>query len=217
MTTRKMFPSLDRLLPLATGLALALLVAGCGESPMQLTPGTPSGPAGGAGDAAGKAPAADGAAHPVLEYKLGPGDQVQVAVFGQADLSGKFEVDGNGNLVLPLVGTVPAEGRTVNELQQQITVELNKNFLVNPKVNVQVLNYRPYYILGEVNKPGSYPYVVSLTVRQAVAVAGGYTRRARSSPVRVIHAGKNAADAEEITPDDAVLPGDTIEVERRLF
>lgn len=158
-----------------------------------------------------------GASRPTVEYKLGPGDLLQVTVFQQPDLSGKFEVDGNGNLVLPLVGAIHAEGRTQTEVQDQLIESLNKSFLVNPKVTVQILNYRPFYILGEVSKPGSYPYVVGITVRQAVAIAGGYTRRARISPVRVIHSGSTGANAENLVADDPVLPGDTIEIDRRLF
>jgi polysaccharide export outer membrane protein len=162
-------------------------------------------------------PGGEGSPKPAPEYKLGTGDQLQVSVFGQQDLSGKFEVDGNGNLVLPLIGELHAEGRTVKDVQDAITSELDKNFLVNPKVTVQVLNYRPFYILGEINKPGSYPYVVGLTLRQAVAIAGGYTRRAKTDVAQVIHSGKSSAGASEVGPDDPVLPGDTIEVRRRFF
>jgi protein involved in polysaccharide export with SLBB domain len=158
-----------------------------------------------------------GAGKVTTEYKLGTGDQLQVSVFGQPDLSGKFEVDGNGNITLPLIGPEKAEGKTVNEVQQSVTTEFNKSFLVNAKVSVQVLNYRPFYILGEIGKPGSYPYVSGLTIRQAVAIAGGFTRRARESPLRVIRAGKDSADAEDAMPDDPVLPGDTINVDRRIF
>ena len=151
------------------------------------------------------------------EYKLGTGDQLQVSIFGQPDLSGKFEVDGNGNITLPLIGPLKAEGRTVNEVQQSVTTSYDKSFLVNAKVSVQVLNYRPFYILGEIGKPGSYPYVSGLTMRQAVAIAGGFTRRARESPLRVIRSGQDSKEAEDAMPDDPVLPGDTISVERRVF
>jgi polysaccharide export outer membrane protein len=151
------------------------------------------------------------------EYKLGTGDQLQVSIFGQPDLSGKFEVDGNGNITLPLLGPLKAEGRTVAEVQQSVTGAYDKSFLVNAKVSVQVLNYRPFYILGEIGKPGSYPYVSGLTMRQAVAIAGGFTRRARESPLRVIRSGQDSKETEDAMPDDPVLPGDTINVDRRVF
>lgn len=199
----------------AGALALVIGLGGCGGRSGGMLPSLFSEDSGGAGG--GDAAGASAAIHKPLEYRLGPGDQLQVAVFGQQDLSGKFEVDGNGNLLLPLVGQLHAEGKTVNEVQDALTDELNKSFVVNPKVNVQVLNYRPFYILGEVNKPGSYPYVVGINVRQAVAIAGGYTRRARSSPVLVFRSGESAEQGTEATPDDPVLPGDTIQVDRRLF
>ncbi|HUC61878.1 MAG TPA: polysaccharide biosynthesis/export family protein [Alphaproteobacteria bacterium] len=165
--------------------------------------------------AAGKSEA--GAGKVTTEYKLGTGDQLQVAIFGQPDLSGKFEVDGNGNITLPLIGPLKAEGHTVAELQQSVTAAYDKSFLVNAKVSVQVLNYRPFYILGEIGKPGSYPYVSGLTMRQAVAIAGGYTRRARESPLEVVRSGQDSKETEDAMPDDPVLPGDTITVERRVF
>jgi polysaccharide export outer membrane protein len=222
MTHSPRFSRITRPAFLFALLAALSLAAGCGslsdsrETPSSLVMGAAAAGAGGGTAAPGGAAPAE-SKHATVDYRLGPGDQLQVAVFGQQDLSGKFEVDGGGNLLLPLIGQLHAEGRTVSEVQEAITKELDKNFVANPKVNVQVLNYRPFYILGEVNKPGSYPYVVGINVRQAVAIAGGYTRRARSSPVQIIRSGGNAADAAEATPDDPVLPGDTIQVDRRLF
>jgi len=151
-----------------------------------------------------------------LEYKLQTGDEVAIAVFGQSDLSGKFKVDGNGNLSLPLVGTLHAEGQTPPQLQTSLTEAL-KAFLVNPKVTVQVASYRPFYILGEVNKPGSYGFTAGMTVRQAVAIAGGYTKRARTGTVEVFHSGETDKDAVEAPEDYQLLPGDTVQVGKRLF
>jgi polysaccharide export outer membrane protein len=214
-----------------------------GETPSAASSGAPAAPAAGVPSGTGAAPAATPAASGettvastgtgaktetpsgteagggkvTTEYKLGTGDQLQVSIFGQPDLSGKFEVDGNGNITLPLIGPLKAEGRTVNEVQQSVTTSYDKSFLVNAKVSVQVLNYRPFYILGEIGKPGSYPYVSGLTIRQAIAIAGGFTRRARESPLRVIRSGQDSKEAEDATPDDPVLPGDTINVDRRIF
>lgn len=151
------------------------------------------------------------------EYRLGPGDRLNILVFGQQDLSGEFVVDGLGRISVPLVGQVEARDKTVGELQQLVTELLEKDYLVNPRVSVDVLNYRPFYIYGQVNKPGSYPYVSGLTVRQAVALAGGYTRRAREAPVVVTREVEAEVTTVEAELDAAVYPGDTIEVERRLF
>ncbi|HKO07440.1 MAG TPA: polysaccharide biosynthesis/export family protein [Alphaproteobacteria bacterium] len=152
----------------------------------------------------------------MAEYKLQEGDELTIAVFGQADLSGKFGIDNNGNLMLPLVGQLPAEGRTAPQVQEALTEAL-KAFLVNPKATVQVATYRPFYILGEVNKPGSYPYTFGMTVRQAVATAGGYTKRARTGTVEVFHSGETDKDATESPEDYQLQPGDTVQVEKRLF
>ena len=97
------------------------------------------------------------AAQSVPQYHLGSGDRVKVTVFGEDDLSGEFEVDGSGNISMPLIGTVPAGQKTVGELEQQIMTQLKDGYLKDPKIAIEVLNYRPFYILGEVNEPGSYP------------------------------------------------------------
>jgi len=153
----------------------------------------------------------------VPEYTLGPGDQLHVTVFGQEDLSGDFELDGSGTLTMPLLGQLPAMGRTVRELQNEITVALDRDYLVNPKVSVEVLTYRPFYILGEVESPGRYPYEVGLTVRRAAALAGGYTRRASKGSALVIRNVDGGQDKQTVDEDSLVFPGDTIEIKRRVF
>jgi protein involved in polysaccharide export with SLBB domain len=165
-----------------------------------------------AGDGADPAPA-----H-TEEYRLGPGDRVSIKVFGQQDISGEFEISSTGQISLPLVGQVNAVRHTLAELQELITKRLAEKYLVNPQVAIQVTNYRPFFILGQVNKPGSYPYQAGLTVRQAVAISGGYTRRAREEPVTVIRAGPDGREVRMSSFGDApVLPGDSIDVGRRLF
>jgi polysaccharide export outer membrane protein len=151
------------------------------------------------------------------EYRLGPGDRISLKVFGNDDLSGEFEVDSLGRVSLPLLGLVEANNKTVAELQAEITDGLDKDYIVNPRLTIQVTNYRPFFILGQVNKPGSYPYIAGMTVRQAVAVAGGFTRRAREEPAIVIHANDPSFAENEVELNEPVLPGDTIEIERRLF
>ena len=151
------------------------------------------------------------------QYRLNVGDKLNIVVFGHEDVSGEFQIDGGGNITMPLLGQVAAANRIVTQLQAEITAALDKDYIVNPRVSIEVLNYRPFYILGQVNAPGSYPYVSGMDVRQAVAIAGGFTRRARTSTVTVIRESAEGTVEIEATPDVPVLPGDTIEVERRLF
>lgn len=150
-------------------------------------------------------------------YRLAAGDKLRVNVFGHPDVSGEFEVDGDGTITFPLLGQVRAADETVEQLKTHITRELDENYLVDPRVSVEVLNYRPFYILGEVQQPGSYPYQAGLTVRQAVALAGGYTRRAVKSEVTLIRPAPQGLAEMEAGPGAKVLPGDTIEIDRRFF
>ena len=150
-------------------------------------------------------------------YRLDAGDRVKVTVFGHEDLSGDFEVDGAGRLSLPLIQHVQAAGSTLAELEEAITNKLKPDFLKNPRVSVEVLNYRPFYILGEVKNPGSYPYVNGMTVINAVALAGGYTYRARENKVTITRAGDAERMSLPATHVTVVLPGDVIEVPERFF
>lgn len=151
-------------------------------------------------------------------YRLGGGDKVRLTVFGEEDLSGEFEVDGTGRLSLPLIGDIQAGGRTLPDVEKLIMATLTEGYLVNPRVNLQVLNFRPFFILGEVNKPGSYPYVNDMTVINAVALAGGYTPRAAVGKVYVKRAGNAADKGETAVPEDArINPGDIIRVDERFF
>lgn len=161
---------------------------------------------------------ADGAkAQNITEYRLGSGDKLRVTVFGQPDMSGEFTVDAAGQVTVPLVGAVDAARMTVGELTKALTERLAKDFLVDPKVSIDVLNYRPFYVLGEVKSPGSYAYVVGINIRQAIAIAGGFNRRARTSTVTVYRDTRQDKEVFESELDELVLPGDTIDVDRRLF
>ncbi len=163
---------------------------------------------------AGKA----GETEQVYRYRLGAGDKLAVKVFGQDDLSGEFELSADGQLAMPLVGQVDAAGLTVGELREDLVSLLNKNYLVDPQVTIEVANYRPFFILGQVRNPGSFPYQSGLNMRQAVALAGGYTNRALHEPMIVIRPDPDNVPARySVTQDYPVLPGDTIEVQRRLF
>lgn len=189
---------------------------------------------------------ADARAQNIAEYRLGTGDKLRVTVFGQPDMSGEFAVDAGGQVTIPLVGTVDAARLTVAELSKSITDRLAKDFLVDPKVSVDVLNYRPFYVLGEVKSPGSYAYVVGINIRQAIAIAGGFNRRAKTSEVTLYRDSRTGTEQKgaalidvdrqltgerfgqrqahqlveeefEADLDAPVLPGDTIDVDRRLF
>ena len=151
------------------------------------------------------------------EYYLGPGDKLNVIVFGHQDLSGEFEIDVAGDISLPLLGQIAAADRTVRELQGQIEARLDREFIVDPRVSIEVRNFRPFFILGQVKKPGSYPYQSGIDIRQAVAIGGGFTRRATSANVTLIRRTSEGKLRYRATLDVPVLPGDTIVVERRLF
>ena len=152
-----------------------------------------------------------------VEYKLGAGDLVRVVVFGHEGLSGEFEVKGSGHVSLPLIREVKAAGLTLRQLEQAITDALKPDFLINPRVSVEILNYRPFYIIGEVKRPGSYPYVNGMTVVNAIALAGGYTYRARENKVLITRASDAEKKQEPADHKTLVLPGDVIEVPERFW
>lgn len=152
-----------------------------------------------------------------VEYTLGAGDEVRLTVFGQDDLSGTFQVDGSGTISLPLIGKVKAGGQTVRETEIAIIDKLKPDYLKNPRVSLEVMNYRPFYIIGEVKKPGSYPYVNGMTVVNAIALGGGYTYRARENNIYITRAKDPDRKKQEASHDTLVLPGDIIEVPERYF
>ena len=151
------------------------------------------------------------------EYRLGPGDLLRVVVFGHEDLSGEFEVKGSGHVSLPLIREVKAQGLTLRQFEQAVTDVLKPDFLINPRVSVDVLNYRPFYIIGEVKRPGSYPYVNGMTVVNAIALAGGYTYRAKEKEVLITRARDAGRKQEPADHETRVLPGDVIEVPERFW
>ena len=151
------------------------------------------------------------------QYLLGPGDQLRVIVFGQEDLSGDFEIDGTGLLSLPLIGKIRVGGNTLAEAESTIIKELKPDYLKDPHVSLQVLNYRPFYIIGEVQAPGSYPYVNGMTILEAVAIAGGFTYRAKESRMKIIRATDSTRQKNTVSPGTVVFPGDVIEIPERFF
>lgn len=185
---------------LLVGLLAVLSLLGCAQGPLAA------------------ASATDAAASRVIEdYRLGVADKVRVTVFGEESLSGEFVVGGNGKLSLPLIGETQAAGFTISQLQDEISRGYREGYLNEPRVSAEVLNYRPFYILGEVEKPGEYPYTNGLTILNAVATAGGFTYRA---DMRRIFVKRAQGDAEEeflLTTSTRVAPGDTIRIRERLF
>ena len=172
--------------------------------------------AGAAGGADSSAPP-PGAADLSNQYVLGPGDRIRVVVFGHEDLSGEFSLSADGGVSLPLVGAVAGAGKTPNALEAAIVSALSPQYLRNPRVSVEVLGYRPFFILGEVKAPGSYPYISGLNARSAAALAGGYTYRAKQGHVFITRSGPGKGSRQKSSPDTPVLPGDIIEVPERFF
>jgi polysaccharide export outer membrane protein len=151
------------------------------------------------------------------EYKLGSGDLIKITVFNQEELSGEYTINGAGQIALPLIGDVNTKDLTVKQVEQGIANKLKPDYLLNPRVNVQVLNYRPFYILGEVKEPQSYPYVDGMTYLNAVAIAGGYTYRAKEDYVMVVRMKDPQKRQLKLNMDEKVLPGDVIHIEERFF
>ncbi len=189
------------------GMALRLLkaspvvVAGIG---LLIACGTPTHPLPNDGGVAAK-PA----------YRLGDGDQIRVIVFSEPDLSGEFEVDDTGAVSLPLIGQVRAGDKTLREFEESIKEQLRQGYLKDPRVSVQVLNYRPFYIIGQVNEPGEYPYVNGMNVLNAIALAGGYTPRGNTFKVRITRDGQEST--HPASAGTILEPGDVIRVPERFF
>ncbi len=152
-----------------------------------------------------------------VEYRIAPGDTLQLTVFREESLSGEFQVGEAGLMRLPLVGNVEAGGKTIAELRADITARLSEEFLRDPNVSVTVTNYRPVYVLGEVANPGQYVYAEGLTVHALVARAGGFSFRAQEKIVHIRHAGEADERAYALTSSGAVRPGDTVRIGARYF
>lgn len=151
------------------------------------------------------------------EYQLGSGDQIKITVFNQEELSGEYTINGAGKIALPLIGDIETKDLTVKQVEEKIANKLKPDYLLNPRVNVQVLNYRPFYIIGEVKEPQSYPYVDGMTYLNAVAIAGGFTYRAKEDHVMVVRMKDPKKQEIRLNMDEKVMPGDVIHVEERFF
>lgn len=151
-------------------------------------------------------------------YTLAAGDRLRIIVFGEDRLSGEYSVTNAGEISFPLIGNVPVQGKTQGEVQTLLHDRLAAGYLRDPRVSIEVMNYRPFFILGEVARPGQYPYATGLTVQQAVATAGGFSYRANTKRVFI----KRALETEEkrIALDKEpvpVFPGDVVRIGERFF
>lgn len=150
-------------------------------------------------------------------YVLGATDRVRVKVYGEPDIAGEYEVDSNGFVSVPLAGRIRAAGLTTRQLERAITSALSKGIVRDPRVNVEIALYRPFYILGEVKKSGEYPYRVGMTVLDAVASAGGFTYRANENKVILRRSGSTVEEVYQLDAPVLVFPGDNIRVPERFF
>jgi len=183
-------------------LALGLLLAGCA-----------AGDHGPASESDVKALALAATSSPRLQ----PGEKIRVTVYGEASLSGDYQIDPSGFVSLPLAGTVRAAGLTQNELEQELSKKFRSEYLRNPKVTVSITEFKPFYIIGEVEKPGAYPYTSGLNVLSAIAIAGGTTYRASKTTILIQHPGETGLREYPATAATPILSGDIIKVPQRYF
>jgi polysaccharide export outer membrane protein len=150
-------------------------------------------------------------------YRLDSGDNLRITVFEQEDLTNTYAVDQAGYIAFPLIGSVSARGKTVGELEGQISDRLRKGYLRDPDVSIQVDQHRSFFILGEVNAAGQYSYVPGMNVQNAIAIAGGFTARANQANADITRKVNGEVITGRVTISDPILAGDTIYVRERLF
>jgi len=150
-------------------------------------------------------------------YTLSSGDRLRIIVFGQDSLSNVYSVDGSGRISMPLIGPVPVKGHTTQAVEKVVEARLREGFLRDPKVSVEVDQYRPFFILGEVTQSGQYPFVNGMTVQTAVAIAGGFTPRGAQSYAVITRNFNGEPVTSEVPIDYPVRPGDTIVIKERFF
>jgi polysaccharide biosynthesis/export protein len=153
----------------------------------------------------------------VETYTLDSGDKLRIVVFGQDGLTSSYGVDADGNVTLPLIGSLRARGLTTAQLAQTIAAKLREGFIREPHVAVEIEAHRPFFILGEVTAPGQYPHVANMTVETAVAIAGGFTPRAQTSRVVISRPARGDILRTSVPIVAPVRPGDTIVVGERWF
>jgi polysaccharide export outer membrane protein len=152
-----------------------------------------------------------------VAYRLDAGDKLRVVVYGQEGLTNSYAIDAGGAITMPLIGSVPARGRTPAELASAITARLRSGYIRDPSVAVEIESYRPFFILGEVAAPGQYPYVPNMSVESAVAIAGGFSPRARRDRVILTHTDASGSSRYVVPLGTPLGPGDTVFVGERWF
>jgi polysaccharide export outer membrane protein len=157
------------------------------------------------------------ASYGAYDYVLGPGDKLKLTVYGETDLSGEFTIDGSGYARLPMIGQVRAAGYTARQLEQAVTSSLSQGYLKSPRVSVEVSTYRPFYVIGAVNRPGQYPYIEHMNAMNAIALAGGFNQQAVESVVFLRREGSNEEVEVPVDRTTAIYPGDVIKVHTTLF
>jgi polysaccharide export outer membrane protein len=150
-------------------------------------------------------------------YRLDAGDRLRVVVYGQEGLTNTYAIDAGGSITMPLIGAVPARGRTPAGLASEITAKLRNGYIREPSVAVEIEAYRPFFILGEVAAPGQYPYVPNMSVESAVAIAGGFSPRALRDRVTLTHTDGSGPRRVVVPLGTAISPGDTVLVGERWF
>ena len=152
------------------------------------------------------------------QYELGSGDVVRISVHGEPDLSfDEIRLTDAGTFTFPFIGEVDANGKTAGQVRSLITEKLKDGYLIDPRVSVSVVNYREFYIAGEVKLPGGYPYQPGLTLDRAIALAGGLTERASTKRMSIVRGSQGSRAAEKATMDTLVRPGDTINIDEGFF
>jgi polysaccharide export outer membrane protein len=151
------------------------------------------------------------------QYRLDAGDRLRVVVYGQEGLTNSYAIDAGGSITMPLIGAVPARGLTPAALASHIAGRLRNGFIREPSVAVEIETYRPFFILGEVAAPGQYPYVPNMSVESAVAIAGGFSPRAKRDAVTLTHTDPSGSIRAVVPLGTPLSPGDTVLVGERWF
>ena len=150
-------------------------------------------------------------------YELAPGDRIKIDIFNHVELSGEFTLDADGRFSMPLIGTIDASDLNPLELEDLLVSKLKPDYLVNPRIFIQVMNSRLYYLIGEVSATGAFPYKSDMTYLRAIANAGGYSYRAKQDVVYVIRGDDPEQNEIKLSVDEKVQPGDIIRIAERLF
>lgn len=150
-------------------------------------------------------------------YSVGTGDLISIRVFGEEDLSLELRISSSGSISYPFLGELKISGLSAQQIERMIANGLRGDYLIDPKVNVTVLEYRQFYVNGEVMKPGAYQFLPGLTVRKAISIAGGMTERASSSKIFVIREGDAESRSDQVKMDDTLRPGDILSIKQSFF